>query len=69
VSGSCLIFVFVFVCFFVLVLHTTKSWRGGYFLIVCDEDAIQRDDDVLPSGFLSANAARAESGGQLEVVE
>jgi hypothetical protein len=30
---------------------------------------IQRDDDVLPSGFLSANAASAESGDQPEVVK
>jgi hypothetical protein len=28
---------------------------------------IQRDDDVLLSGFLSANAASAESGDQPEV--
>jgi hypothetical protein len=30
---------------------------------------IQRDDDVLPSGFLSAKAASAESGDQPEVVK
>jgi hypothetical protein len=36
----------------------------------CDEElTVQQDNDVLPSGFLSANAAGAESGGQPEVVE
>jgi len=26
-------------CFVVLILHTTKSWRGSYFfLVVCDND-------------------------------
>jgi hypothetical protein len=30
---------------------------------------IQRDYEILPSGFLSANAASAESGGQPEVVK
>ncbi len=34
------------------------------FIFVCDEELMaQQDNDVLPSGFLSANAAGAESGG------
>jgi hypothetical protein len=53
---------------FVLVFHSTKSWRGGYFfLLFVKKMTIQQDDDVLPSGFLSANAASAESGDQPEV--
>ncbi len=55
---------------FVLVLHSTKSWRGGYFFwLFVTKMTIQRNDDVLPSDFLSANAASAESGDQPEVVK
>ena len=25
-------------CFVVLILHTTKLWRGSYFVVVCDND-------------------------------
>jgi hypothetical protein len=47
--------------FVFLVLHSTKSWRGGYFFwLFVTKMTIQRDDDLLPSGFLSANAASAE---------
>jgi hypothetical protein len=35
----CFVFFSVLV---VLVLHTTKSWRGGYFLVVCG-----KDDDTM----------------------
>ena len=35
-AGSCIIVLFSVL--FVLVLHTAKSWRGGYFLVVCGED-------------------------------
>ena len=60
---------YYFFCF-VLVLHTTKLWRGVYFvLLFVTKMTIQQDDDVLPSGFLSANAAGVESGGQPEVVK
>ncbi len=63
-TGSCLIIIFFF--FF---LHTPKSWGGGYyFRLFVTKMTIQRDDDVLPSGFLSANAANAESGGHQKLL-
>jgi hypothetical protein len=40
-----------------------------FFFFGDEELTVQRDDDVLLSGFLLANAAGAESGGQPEVVE
>ena len=43
--------------------------RGLLFWLFVTKMTIQRDDDVLPSGFLLANAAGAESGGRPEVVE
>jgi hypothetical protein len=41
--------------------------RGLLFLLFVTKMTIQRDDDVLPSGFLSENAASAESGDPPEV--
>ncbi len=41
--------------------------RGFLFWLFVTKMTIQRDNDVLPSGFLSANAASAESGDQPEV--
>ncbi len=43
--------------------------RGLLFWLFVTKMTIQRDDDVLPSGFLSANAASAESGDQPEMVK
>ena len=58
------------IAFVVVILHTTKSWRGSYFFwLFVTKMTIQQDDDVLLSGFLLANAASAESGGQPEVVK
>jgi hypothetical protein len=36
-TGSVLCAQFCY-CFVVLILHTTKSWRRSYFLVVCDGD-------------------------------
>jgi len=36
VAGSCIIVLFSVLV--VLVLHTTKSWHGGSFLVVCGKD-------------------------------
>ncbi len=41
--------------------------RGLLFWLFVMKMTIQQDDDVLLSGFLSANAASAESGDQPEV--
>jgi hypothetical protein len=58
VTGSCLIIIIIiFFC------------GGYYFRLFVTKMTIQRDDGVLPSGFLSANAASAESGCQPEVVK
>ena len=42
-------------CICLVLLHTAKSWRGGYiffpFLVVCDEElSIQHDDGLQTSG-------------------
>ncbi len=42
---------------------------SSFFLLFVAKMTIQRDDDVLPSGFFLTNAASAESGGQPEVVK
>ena len=58
---------YFFVCLFLFWFCTPLNHGAvATFLVVCDKDE-QRDDDVLPSGFLSANAASAESGDQPEV--
>jgi hypothetical protein len=44
------------------------AW-GPFLLLFVTKMTIQQDGDVLPGGFLSENAASAESGGQPEVVE
>jgi hypothetical protein len=69
VTGSCLILILIIIII-IFFLHTPKSWGGGYyFRLFVTKMTIQRDDGVLPSGFLLANAASAESGGQPEVVK
>jgi hypothetical protein len=55
---------------FFVFLHSSKLWgEGYYFRLFVMKMTIQRDDDVLLSGFLLANAASTESGGQPEVVK
>jgi hypothetical protein len=54
--------------------YFTPLNRGeGAIIIInffCDKELmVQQDNDVLPSGFLSAYAAGAKSGGRQEVVE
>ena len=56
--------------FVVVILHTTKSWRGIYFFrLFVMKMRGRRDDDVHLKWLLSANAAGAESGGHPEVVK
>ena len=68
--GRQLYYCFVFFVLVVLVLHTTKPWRGSYFfwLFVTMMRGWQ-DGEACLRGLLSANAASAESGDQPEVVK
>jgi len=46
------LYYFCFVFCFVLVLHTTKLWHGGYFFwLFVTKMTIHRDDDVLQAAF------------------
>ena len=58
------------IVFVVIILHTTKLWRGSYFFwLLVMKIRGRRDDDVRLRRLLSANAAGAESGGHPEVVK
>jgi hypothetical protein len=70
VTGSCHILIFLFFLFFFGFCTPLNRGAGAiFFWLFPPKMTIQQDDDVLPSGFLSANAASAESGGQPEVVK
>ncbi len=60
-------------CIYIYIFFSTALNCGVeaiFFFFVCDEELmVQQDDDVLPSGFLLANAAGTESGGRPVVVE
>ncbi len=60
---------YFFVCLLLFWFCTPLNCGAGatFLLLFVTKMTIQRDDDVLPSGFLSANSASAESGDQPEV--
>jgi hypothetical protein len=62
---------YYFVCLFLFWFCTPLNRGAGatIFWLFVTKMPIQRDNDVLPSNFLSSNAASAESGGQPEVVK
>jgi hypothetical protein len=61
-------FGFVFVLFWFYTPLNSGAEAIFYWLFVM-KITIQRDNDVLLSGFLLANVASAELGGQPEVVK
>jgi hypothetical protein len=66
VTGICFFFFFFF--FFGFCTPLNRGAGAIFFWLFVPKMTIQQDDDVLPSGFLLANAAGVESGGQPEVV-